>query len=140
MTTTETENTKIAEGLRSESFAAFLAGKGEQALYPVAVLGERIAGEFDAASKTVYLSSETAAKQRKHHPELAAEDYQEIQDILDNGEYVKQGAAKLAFTHHSHRWFTAILKKTIDNKETYLVSFFRSNPRTVRQIKKRGRP
>ena len=108
--------------------------------FPVAVLDERIAEELASAPKIVFLSRETVEKQRKHHPELTAEDYREIQGILDNGEYVKQGATKLVFTHYSWRWFTAVLKKTVDNKEIYLVSFFRSNPRTVRQVKKRGRP
>jgi hypothetical protein len=128
----------IHAALTSEGFRAFFQGETTAHAFPVAVLPDKAARLIGTQASIVRISSETAKKQRAHHPEIQADEYTEIQQVIDEGEFVQQDEKRLAFFRRLHRWYVVVLKSTRDGRELYLLSFFRANDRTVRQIRERG--
>lgn len=80
--------------------------------------------------RVVWLSPETALKQRKHEDEghrkpLGARHYRRLPDIVEYGERDRMGHRHLAFYHRiAGDWFRVVVKRTTEN-EIYLKTFHR---------------
>ncbi len=119
-------------------FLRHLAG-AEGADRPVATLGEAVARAIGARSRIVRLSSETAAKQRRRHPDIRPEDYARVQRILDEGELFREDTrAIIGFAKESGVLWRAVLKVANSGDEIYLVTLHRSKPRNLRRARNRA--
>ena len=98
-------------------------------------------GATRARSKVVRLSGETAAKQRRHHRDLGAEDYGLVQRILDEGELfeAQRDRHMIGFIENNGLLWRAVVKSTVDGSETYLVSLHRAQPYDQRAARRRLR-
>ena len=115
--------------------------------FAIAMTGRGVAGAIRANSKVVRLSGETAAKQRLHHLDLDAEDYDLVQRILDEGELFEAQRARhaIGFIEVDDKLWRAVVKSTADGSETYLVSVHRAQAydlgaarRRLRKIDREG--
>lgn len=84
--------------------------------------------------RVVWLSPETALKQRKHEDEehrkpLDARHYRRLPDLVEYGERERMGHRHLAFYHRiAGDWFRVVVKRTTEN-EIYLKTFHRVRER-----------
>ncbi|MCH8841643.1 MAG: hypothetical protein IID61_01590 [SAR324 cluster bacterium] len=104
----------------------------------VAVLDDELAALFGAKSRTVYLSAATMAKQKRNHPELDAEEYALLPDVIARGEVIQQGGLRLVFFLSHTRLMKAVLKSTRQRDELYVVSYQRANERERIRLRRRG--
>ncbi len=119
----------IGQPWRGQLFRRHLEGRSD-ADWPAAVLSAPVRGAIGARSRTVRLSTETAAKQARRHPDLEPADYARVQRILDQGEmfagYERQA---VGFLEENGRLWRAVVKATVDGSETYLVTLHKAQPR-----------
>lgn len=109
---------------------------------PVAAVRQEIARDLGAETTLVKVSAETIDKQIDHHPELKPSDYERLVGLLENGLISRQSATHLAFVEQVEGddlpW-VAIIKRTLEGKELFLVSFYQpSSRRYVRRLLQRG--
>ena len=101
------------------------------------------------AGRVVWLSPETALKQRKHEDEghrkpLRAHHYRRLPDIVQHGERERMRHRHLAFYHRINGdWFRLVVKQTANN-EIYLKTFHhvrrRHLPPTLQDASQTGNP
>ena len=84
------------------------------------------------------LSDETLAKQKKHHPELALNEYRLIPEIVRKGKVIREKDARLYFFQRQGHLYMAAIKATEDKAENYLVTFFRVRSEHMRRKQRRG--
>lgn len=108
---------------KGEAFAAWAAAP--QGHFPVAVLAADDAARIGGTSALARLSPETWAKQRRHHPELTLADYARVQDVVEQGEVVQDGALRLVYVLDEPGGYVSVVKATRKGDELYLVSFWR---------------
>ncbi|MDE0389444.1 MAG: hypothetical protein OXI75_12160 [Rhodospirillales bacterium] len=106
----------------------------------VAQLNDRLLAVLGGQSPMVRLSGETAHKQAERHPDVKSNDYDRIQDVVDQGLVVRQGERTLVFVAETEaeQWWRLVVKRTADGRETYLVAFHRIKPNQVRSTARRG--
>ena len=63
--------------------------------FVIAALDEDLQQRLGAKQKAVLLSDETLAKQKKHHPELALNEYRLIPEIVRKGMVIREKDARL---------------------------------------------
>lgn len=100
---------------------------------PIAVLPSDIR-ENRANTDRVLLSRYTANKQRKH-PEITAESYAWIQELIDHGERIIGRLLHIVVIQHRDQWFVAVLKATQARNEVYLQSFRRSDAKDIAKLR-----
>jgi hypothetical protein len=106
---------------------------------PVAALSSDISERLGAQTTIVGISRETVDKQLLNHPEILAEDYSELADVLVSGKVVTQAETHLAFVGRSDLPWIAIIKRTRDGNELFLQSFYRAgSDRYVERLLRRG--
>jgi len=115
---------------------------GQWGSAPVAAVRQEIARDLGAETTLVKVSAETIDKQIDHHPELKPSDYERLVGLLENGLISRQSATHLAFVEQVEGddlpW-VAIIKRTLEGKEQFLVSFYQPNSRRyVRRLLQRG--
>lgn len=114
--------------------------RGEQ--YAVGVLDARAQARLDATSQTVWLSDDTLVKQALHHAadELPAAGYPRLQAIIDAAQYVGQeGDTRLVFFQQDGDWAVAVIKRTRDGRENYLMSIRKGSQEEVDRKRRAGR-
>ncbi|MEM7046983.1 MAG: phage minor head protein [Pseudomonadota bacterium] len=108
---------------------------------PVAMLSKDLADALGSKSRVVLFSSDTAAKQLKRHPDLKPEDYVSLQDVLDNGMATKSWDRDRNAVFHirkDDKWWQAVIKRTTNNTELWLVNFQRTSERDQQRISRKG--
>lgn len=115
----------MGEMLNQPAFDLFYQGKiaGE---FPVAVLTKADQAVLGTSAQTVWLSSETLAKNVAHHPDLGIEDYRLIPEIIDQGEVYRQAEERLVYLHKGDVLYRAALKRTRKGDETFFLSLFKT--------------
>lgn len=127
----------IDTALQGPAFEQFVAGK-TQGSFPVAVLRPQDQARLAADTSVAYLSSQTLAKQHQKHPELQADDYRRIPDIVDQGEAHLQGNNRLVFLFEGDVVWRLALKATKHGHELYVISLFKtSREKAQREIRDR---
>ena len=125
------------EPWRSRLFRRFLETAAEGAPhgdFAVAVAPDALLQAIGGRSRTVRLSGETAAKQRRAHPDLKPDDYALVQRILDEGElYRSSPHHALGFVEIDGRPWRAVFKATRNGAETDAVSLHRVDPSRMRR-------
>ena len=131
-------------GMKSNKFAiassdkinGFLAGSG---IAPIAVASvpSDIKSALSAKTDYVLLSRYTADKQAKH-PEITADSFTFLQEILDRGERLYDKHHHATIIHYRELPYVAILKVTADGGEVYLQSFRRSDAKNIASLKRRA--
>lgn len=146
----ELREVAIKDVISSPTFRRIQAGEAK-GVAPVAVLRGDVAKAWEASSRTVLFSDDTAQKQRgqrtddhpgsssRGHPELTASDYLIVQTVLDHGSAVAGGRTgnQLIYTHKvDGKAWKAVVKRTGDGRELYLTSLHRILPRQYEKIRK----
>jgi hypothetical protein len=103
----------------------------------VANLPGDIKERLQALSSEVWLSRETAEKQVKH-PEITAESYGWLDELLLKGERIYDRARHVIVIWHQDRPYMAVLKVTKDNQYVFLQSFRRTDAKNVADIKNKN--
>lgn len=107
---------------------------------PIAMLEPVLAEQLGAQTTLIEVSAATVEKQRDHHPDLTPQDYERLTDLLESGKAIAQSATHLAFVEPaSDLPWVAVLKRTLDGREVFLVSFYQSSSmRYIARLIKRG--
>ncbi len=110
--------------------------------WPVAILTPGILKALGGRSKTVRLSGETAAKQTVRHREYTPEDYARVQRILDEGEVFMEDNGRFVdgFLEQGGQIWKAVVKRTANGSETYLMTLHRAQDYDRRAARKRYKP
>lgn len=103
--------------------------KGKE-LVEVAVLDDDALVALAGLLKSVYLSAATAQKQAEHHPDIRPEDYSHVQRLIHHGMAVLEQNRTMVFagSDPAGKFWRAVVKRTADARETYLVTFHRIKP------------
>lgn len=102
---------------------------------PVIELSERPAG---ALTSIVLLSSDTADKQARRHPEVTAETYRrELKEIVGKGQHVRAGNIIHVMAEVTSKWWHAVLKITPAGDAVYLTSLYRVGTKRLRVVWRR---
>ncbi|WP_054285939.1 phage minor head protein [Gulbenkiania mobilis] len=110
--------------------------------FPVAVLNQDDMERLGTTSQTVWLSDDTLAKQfaNRQGQNVALEDYWRVQRVLESPSLVlAERDFHLKFVKQQGKWWAAVVKVTRDGKENWLQSFFPTNEKEVRRLKRNGR-
>lgn len=100
-------------------------------LFPVAVLTAEAKTLLGANAQTVTLSDWTAGKQKAKHADLTPEDYRKIQQVIDNGEMLKDKDDSLTFVLDQPGGYTVVVNTIASGTEVYLKSMRRLSGRDV---------
>lgn len=127
------EQRRVSQRNAIDVFMRMPVGKPEVGTVP-----ETVRQALGAETPHVLLSDETFEKQNAHHPELSAEDYGRLPEILAKPHIIAQdGARRVVFFRRHGKDYRAALKTTQDGAETYLVSFHRTEQVAIRRALKR---
>lgn len=104
---------------------------------PVVQLPARPAG---ATTSVALLSTETAAKQQRRHPEVTPEVYREVLPrIVDAGEHVAAGRTTHIMAEIGAHWWHAVLKVTAAGDAIYLTSLYSVGAKKLKAVWRRIR-
>ena len=105
----------------------------EKASWPVATAPRRLVEVMGGRSSTVRFSGWTARKQRRRHKDVNPEDYAYVQQILDGGELFEARGNRIhGYLEIDGRLWRAVVKRSQDGAETYLVSLHKAQPYGLR--------
>ena len=107
--------------------------------FPVGLLSAADAVKIDAKSRTALLSPDTVVKQRKHHPELGADEYQKIQQAIGGGHAIQDGARSLVYILDTEPGYVTVVKSTVSGKAVFVTSFRRLSNDEARRDKEVSR-
>jgi len=103
---------------------------------PIARISENDMGKIGAKTRTTLLSQETAVKQQKKHPELAAKEYTQVQEAMDGGLVVQDGKKTLVFIlDDTAQGYVTVVKSTRTGDKVFLTSFRRLSKDQARKDK-----
>lgn len=129
----------MAEFVKSPAFDAFIDGAipGE---FPVAALAEAYRRMIGAENKTVWMSRDTVAKNRKAHPDLSMEVYRRLPDIITQADVVVQdGDRSEVFIRMGGAIYHAAIKTTETGRALYLTSLRKTTMQDVERMKRKGK-
>lgn len=132
-TTLETAAAPAVASLKE--IEAFLSGASTEPI-PIALAPRDIQAQIGAINRSIYLSRQTVLKQLKH-PEITAESYAWLQELLDNGERVYDRARHAIVIYLRGAPYIAVLKATADGMAIFLQSFRRSDAKNIEALRKR---
>ena len=106
---------------------------------PVAMLSDRLSDALGSKTRTVLLSSDTASKQLRNHPEVKQSDYLHLADLIERGEARIAQQKNLILIEGRDLPWLAVIKKTKNRSELYLTTLYRSGSgRYIKRLKKRS--
>ncbi|GAB6035862.1 phage minor head protein [Fundidesulfovibrio butyratiphilus] len=131
-------NYALREMMRSDGFKRFL--QKPEGDWPVMRLSKQAARAIKAKTEVAVLSSESAAKNIDHHPELTPQDYQRLPEIGAKPDLVIQvDGRKMVLARKETRWFMAAVKADASGENVYVTSFRKTNEKDVASLKRRGK-
>ncbi len=92
--------------------------------FPIGIMTEADTARIGGKTRLVRLSPATLAKQQRHHPELALEEYTHVQDALERGEPIQDGPHNLIYLFEEGGYVT-VVKATKTGKAVFMTSFRR---------------
>lgn len=135
--TTLLSKSDVAACLQSKEFEQFLK-TGSSGRFPVAILPQSfMASKQKFKRRELFVSADTKNKNRRRHPELDLNAYQHIQELIDQGERVRDKAnrALVIFQNRDGLWWRVAIKSTAHG-EPYLLTYHRSDERHYQNAKK----
>ncbi|MCE5335246.1 MAG: minor capsid protein [Desulfobacteraceae bacterium] len=129
----------VADEISSPSFERFFDGSTAGS-FPVAILDDALQAAIGSQSQVVSLSSQTLAKNRGRHPELAISDYRLLPDIVDTAQLIVQdGDNTFVFLRTGDKVYFGAIKTTQTGRANFLTSFRLARESDIESIKKRGK-
>lgn len=130
----------VADMVGSQAFRMLAGGEFKGSVFlPVAMLDEGLGAAIGSKTRSVFLSSDDAAKQAGARPDVLPEDYARAQGILDAGEIIDEGGGEFgAHLIIDGLWWRLALHMTGDRRELFMKSLRRSNPRQIDKYRLRG--
>lgn len=122
LATAGAEGGEIVRELAAGTLEAW--AKSPKTNFPIGIMAEADAARIGGRTTLVNLSPETMGKQLANHPEVAFEEYGSVQDALDRGEPIQDGARSLVYLLEEDG-YVAVVKATRTGKATFLTSFRR---------------
>lgn len=119
-----------------ELIRRFLAGHGDNPI-AVARVPADIRTTIESTADAVLLSRYTADKQAKH-PEITADSFCWLQELLDSGERLYDKKHHATVIYHRDQPFVAVLKATANGCEVYLQSFRRTDAKNIASMRKKA--
>lgn len=113
-----------------EAFARFFAQP--EGIFPIGVLPDAHASAIGAKTHTVRLSAETMQKQIDVHPELALEEYGFVQQAIERGVRIQDGANSAIYLLELDGYVT-VVKATGTGKAVFMTSFRRLSSDQVKR-------
>ena len=108
-----------------ENFKQFFNGT-DDGEYPIYTMSESERVIFGAKSKTLWLSRVSIDEHKDKHPEIGAEHYYKIADMVKKGEIYQQGNKRFALLHVDGALYRAAIKVTQDGEKMYLLTVFKT--------------
>ncbi|MFM9967630.1 MAG: hypothetical protein ACKVQK_04395 [Burkholderiales bacterium] len=119
-----------------QEIEAFLNGDGGPDIV-VAQVPADIKNRLQAETDDVLFSSYTAQKQRRH-PEITAQSFSWLQEMLDTGERLYDKKHHATVIHHREKPYVAVLKATSSGDKVYLQSFRRTDEKNISSLRKKS--
>lgn len=123
--------------MRSPGFKRWLAQP--DADVTVAILDDVVQAAIGANVQLAVLSRDTMAKQRDNHPELTADDYARIPDIVANGEARQDGERSVVFFRTVPPGQLVVVKATRSGNNVFVTSVRRASAQEIRRQRRRGK-
>jgi len=112
-----------------------ILSKGAPGIATVAAVPNSVSQHLDASTNLVAISHDTASKQLRRHPEVLANDYAKLADLMLEGKVLLQDKRNLIFLSREELPWIAVIKRTVKGDEMFLTTFHRaSSSRYVRQL------
>lgn len=129
---------QLRAAVGSPLFSEWLASpRGE---FPVFRLPADAAAAINAERRVARFSAESLEKNKRHHPDLDAEDYRALPEMGGSPTVIVQdGGQSLVIVRRGGRMYWAAVKSTASGKGTYVTSFRRASSDGVRALLKRGK-
>ena len=107
----------------------------------ISSLPEELARALGTTERLVRVSSVTAEKQLKEHPDLIVSDYSRLAELFTAGAVLDVGDRRLAIVEQTEdQPWIAVVKVTEKLTELYLVSFYRiASRRYLERLRKKGK-
>lgn len=106
---------------------------------PVAMLPDDLASAIGARTRVVQFSDYTAEKGRAKHPEVSAESFAIVAELIEKGEVLKQDDRNLILIGPGDLPWLAVIKRTENGLENYLSTFYRvQSSRYLRRLRLRS--
>ena len=119
-----------------DEIAVFLSGSMSNPIN-VARVPADIRTFLGTSTDIILLSRYTADKQKKH-PEITADSFFWLQELLDSGERLYDKKHHATVIQHREQPYVAVLKATKNGEEVYLQSFRRSDTKNIASLRKRN--
>lgn len=118
----------------SDAFLETLREPGSS--FPVMVLDDAARDAIGASGRVALLSSDTFAKQQRHHPELTVPDYRQLPSLGADADILAiEGSAVLKMIRmDGDRWLVAVLKRTASGDGLYVTSFRIQNESGLKRL------
>lgn len=121
----------VRDLVQSDAFQRFFTEP--KGLFPIAVVAEQSAARIGSSTHTVNLSEETMLKQHENHPELTASEYKYVQEAIDRGREIPDGARATIFLLEEDEGYVTVVKSTQSGKAIFLTSFRRLSSDEVKR-------
>ena len=105
----------------------------------IAVIDSQFVNSINAKSTVLLLSSDTAMKQRNHHPELTADDYSVLSRINSADAMFVEGDHEIVFFYVSQTLYKAAIKRTKSGDAIFLTSFHVAKKKYLEDKRKKSK-
>lgn len=122
LSTAGSEGAAVIRELTAETLETW--AKSPKSDFPIGMMDESDAVRIGGKTRLVRLSPDTLGKQLRQHPELTLKEYGFIQDALDRGESIQDGAQTLIYLLEEEGYVT-VVKATKSGKSVFMTSFRR---------------
>lgn len=127
----------VQESFSAPDAAEFFMGK-VHAQRPIAELPQDVKELLGSKTDEILLSSQTAEKQAREHPEIKPEDYLRLQSMLETGEVLRDRDLHISIIENQGNWYYAVIKVTKSGETNYLKSLRITNIDDIERIRKRS--
>ena len=91
----------------------------------------------ETKAESLFFSTDTLAKQLKHHPELTPAEYVSVFNKLKSCDEIREAKyGRIALIVKDGQCYAVLLKTTDDKLENYIVSLYRLNKDSLREFRK----
>ncbi len=120
-----------------QSLAVWL--KHPKGMFNITTVPPAVAKALGASTQQVYLSPETLAKNKQHHPDITMADYARLEALVSRPQVVvKDGARSVVVVKQAQAIYWAAIKSTATGKALFVTSFRRSNTQDVARLLRKG--
>lgn len=105
--------------------------------FQIAMVSKSIAKSFGTKNRGVFITGETAVKQKREHPGLTSDDYSVLSSISHADALIRDSKATILFFYISNKMYKAAVKKT-NKAELLLTSFHRTDMKYLKSVVRRG--